>query len=88
MDSAERRDELLERLGALHSVDVSPVRAGRLRSRCHAGLAAGRSRVTSDVPVQETLWWRVLGPAALAGSCALYVIALLRRASTWYAAGE
>jgi hypothetical protein len=76
-------DPVLATLRVLGDGDVSTARAERLRTRCHAALAAERRRV--EVEVRGSVWRRRVFPAVAGAWSAVYVFETLRRAVTFLA---
>jgi hypothetical protein len=78
------RDPVLDSLSVLPRVDVSTVRASRLRRRCHAALSQQTERCL--VTHTPSVWRRWLAPIGAGAWSALYVLETLRRALSFYRA--
>lgn len=77
-------DPVLAALGQLRARDVGTRRADRLRTRCHAALAAQRRAADTAAAVNSARWAPVVGPVLLAAWCAIYVIEIVRLAGVIY----
>lgn len=82
MNTDSNRDPVLDCLSVLDVVDISAVRAARLRQRCHAAL----SHQPGLRPLTQTpsVWRRWFAPIGAGAWSVLYVLETLRRALSLY----
>jgi hypothetical protein len=78
-------DELLAAMATLGSHEPDPLRGGRVRACCHAGLARSRRREA----VRDEPGWRfavglALAPAVVGVLCGVYLFEVIARALQLY----
>ena len=75
---------MIDTLAVLSTHEPDPIRADKVRARCHAALQRERGRQQRVPPLPSTDWVRSFEPALVGCLCGIYLVEVLARALTLY----